>query len=151
MSLNKKIDGDLIKALKGGDKDKVTLLRGLKSDIKYKRIEKGDDLTDEEIIAVLSTAAKQRRDSIEQFTNGNRMDLADKESAELEVIKGYLPEQLSEEKLIELVRESIEATGADSPAKLGLVMKDLMPKVKGKADGKLINQLVSRMLSGEKD
>jgi len=151
MSLNKKIDGDLIKALKGGDKDKVTLLRGLKSDIKYKRIEKGDDLTEEEIIAVLSTAAKQRRDSIEQFRNGDRMDLADKESAELEVIKSYLPEQLSEEKLFELVRESIEATQADSPAKLGLVMKDLMPKVKGKADGKLINQLVSRMLSGEKD
>jgi len=151
MSLNSKIDDDLIKALKAGEKDKVTLLRGLKSDIKYKRIEKGDDLDDKEILAVLSTAAKRRRDSIEQFRNGNRMDLADKEQAELEIIQSYLPEQLSEEKLLEFIRESIEATEADSPAKIGLVMKDLMPKIKGKADGKLVNQLVGRMLSGSKD
>jgi len=151
MSLIKKIDEDLIKALKGGDKSKVTLLRGLKSDIKYKRIDKGDDLTDEDVLAVLSGAAKKRRDSIEQFRNGNRMDLVEKESAELEIIQGYLPDQLSEEKLREFIRESIEATQADSPAKLGLVMKNLMPKIKGKANGKLVNQLVSRMLSGEKD
>ena len=151
MSLSKKIDDDLIKALKAGEKDKVTLLRGLKSDIKYKRIEKGDELSEQDIIAVLSSAAKRRRDSIEQFTKGNRMDLVAKENFELEVIQDYLPKQLSEDELRDLIRQSIAAVNADSPAKIGLVMKDLMPKVKGMADGKLINQLVGRMLSGEKE
>jgi len=148
MSLLKRIDEDLIKALKAKEKDKVTLLRGLKSDIKYKKIEKGDELSDEEVILVLAAAAKRRKDSIEQFTKGNRQDLADKESAELEVIQHYLPKQISKDKLKEIIQDSIKSTGADSPAKLGLVMKDLMPKVKGQADGKLINQMVRELLSG---
>jgi len=148
MSLSKKIDENLIQALKAGDKAKATTLRGLKSDIKYKQIEKGGELTDDDIIGVLSTAAKRRKDSIEQFRSGNRLDLADKESAELEIISGYLPAQLSEEELRGIIKESIEATGADSPAKLGMVMKDLMPKVKGKADGKLVSRLVNELLSG---
>lgn len=147
MSLLKKIDEDLIKALKAGDKAGATVLRGLKSDIKYKQIEKGEDLTDDDVIGILSTAAKKRRESIEQFRSGNRADLADKESSELEIITGYLPEQLTEDELVEMIRASIEATGADSPAKLGLVMKDLMPKVKGKADGKLVSRLVNESLS----
>lgn len=151
MSLSKKIDDDLIKALKAGEKDKVTLLRGLKSDIKYKRIDKGDELSEQDIIAVLSSAAKRRRDSIEQFTKGNRMDLVAKENFELEIIQDYLPKQLSEDELRDLIRQSIAAVNADSPTKIGMVMKDLMPKVKGMADGKLINQLVGRMLSGEKE
>nr|MBN2278225.1 GatB/YqeY domain-containing protein [candidate division Zixibacteria bacterium] len=148
MSLLKKIDDDLIKALKAREQDKVTLLRGLKSDIKYKNIEKGEELTDDDIVGVLSAAAKRRRDSIEQFRAGNRMDLVEKESTELELIRQYLPQQLSEDKLREIIRESIRITGADSPAKMGLVMKDLMPKVKGQADGKLVNQLVRDLLSG---
>jgi uncharacterized protein YqeY len=147
MSLLKKIDEDLIKALKAGDKAGATVLRGLKSDIKYKQIEKGEELTDDDVIGVLSTAAKKRRESIEQFRSGNRADLADKESSELEIITGYLPEQLTENELREMIRASIEATGADSPAKLGLVMKDLMPKVKGKADGKLVSRLVNESLA----
>ncbi|PKK82848.1 MAG: hypothetical protein CVT49_11705 [candidate division Zixibacteria bacterium HGW-Zixibacteria-1] len=151
MSLSKKIDDDLIKAMKGGEKDKVTLLRGLKSDIKYRRIENGDDLSEQDIIAVLSSAAKRRRDSIEQFRNGNRMDLVEKETFELEIIQCYLPKQLSEDELRDLITQSIAAVNADSAAKVGMVMKDLMPKVKGLADGKLISQLVSRMLSGEKE
>jgi len=151
MSLLKRIDEDLVKALKARDQLKTTLLRGLKSDIKYKKIEKMDELNDDEIIAVLSSAAKRRKDSIEQFRAGNRQDLVDKETAELNFITEYLPEQLTEDKLRELIQESIEATGADSPAKVGLVMKDLMPKVKGKADGKLANRLVSDMLSKAED
>jgi hypothetical protein len=147
MSLLKKIDEDLIKALKAGDKAGATVLRGLKSDIKYKQIEKGEELTDDDVIGVLSTAAKKRRESIEQFRSGNRADLAEKESSELEIITGYLPEQLTENELREMIRASIEATGADSPAKLGLVMKDLMPKVKGKADGKLVSRLVNESLA----
>jgi uncharacterized protein len=149
MSLLARIDEDLILALKSGDKLKVTVLRGLKSDIKYKKIENGADLTDDEIIGVLNGAAKRRRESIEQFEAGNRPDLADKEKTELAMIAGYLPEPLSEDQLRELVINSIRETGADSPAKAGIVMKDLMPKIKGKADGKLAIKLVSEILSGK--
>jgi uncharacterized protein YqeY len=148
MSLLKKIDEDLIKALKAGDKIRATVLRGLKSDIKYKQIDKGEDLTDDDVIGVLSSAAKKRRESIEKFRLGNRADLVDKETSELDLINTYLPAQLSEDELKDMIKASIEATGADSPAKLGLVMKDLMPKVKGKADGKFVNSLVNELLSG---
>lgn len=147
MSLLKRIDEDLIKALKNRESDKVTLFRGLKSDIKYKQIDKGEELTDDEIGAVLTGAAKKRRDSIEQFKAGGRQDLVDKETAELEIIKVYLPEQLSEKKLREIISEAIEKTGVDSPAKMGLVMKEVMPEVKGKADGKIVNKIAVEMLS----
>ncbi len=147
MSLLKHIDENLIKALKAGEKDKLTVLRGLKSDLKYKQIDKGDDLTKEEIIAVLSSAAKKRRESIEQYTLGNRDDLVKKESFELEIIKAYLPEQMSEEKVREIVVAAIEETGADSPQKIGLIMKVVMPKVKGQADGKLINKIAIELLA----
>jgi len=147
MSLVKQIDSNLIEALKAGDKAKVTVLRGLKSDLKYKLIDKGEDLTDDDIIAVLSTAAKRRRESIEQFRQGNRDDLADKEQSELEIIEQYLPEQMDEAKIRQIVAEAIEETGADSPQKIGLVMKVVMPKVKGKADGKLVNRLVAQLLA----
>jgi len=150
MSLLNRIDEDLIKALKGHDPLKATVLRGLKSDFKYKKIEKRAELTEDDLIGVLSTAAKKHRDSIEQFTAGKRADLADKETAELAIINSYLPEQFSEEKLRELIVAVIKETGAESPAKSGMVMKALMPQVKGKADGKLVSKLVSEYLSGGK-
>ena len=149
MSLLARIDEDLISALKSGDKLKVLVLRGLKSDIKYKKIENGAELSDDEIVGVLNGAAKRRRESIEQFEAGNRQDLADKEKTELAIIAGYLPEPLTEDQLRELVINSIKETGADSPAKAGMVMKDLMPKIKGKADGKLASKLVAEILSGK--
>jgi uncharacterized protein YqeY len=148
MSLLKRIDEDLIAALKAGDKFKATVLRGLKSDIKYKKIDKGAELTEEDILVVLTGAAKKHRDSIEQFAAGNRADLVEKETAELEIISGYLPRQLSEEELRRMIAEAIKETGADSPAKIGLALKTLMPKIKGRADGKLVNRLASEMLSG---
>lgn len=151
MSLLKRIDEDLIKALKNHEGDKVTLFRGLKSDIKYKQIDKGEELTDDEVSAVLTSNAKQRRDSIEQFKAGGRQDLVDKETAELEVIKNYLPKQLSEDKLREIIGRAIEKTGADSPAKMGLIMKEVMPEVKGKADGKIVNKIAAEMLSKDDD
>lgn len=150
MSLAKKIDEDIIIALKAGNKTKLTVLRGLKSDIKYKAIEKGENLNEDEISSVLSSNAKKRRDSIEQFKAGDRADLVDKETAELKIINGYLPELLSEDKLRELIAESIASIGADSSTKLGLLMKEIMPKVKGKADGKLVNRLAAEMLQGDK-
>jgi uncharacterized protein YqeY len=149
MSILSRIDDDMKKALKGGDKLKLTVLRGLKSDIKYRQIELGRDINDDDIIGVLSSATKKRKESIEQFAAGKRIDLAEKETAELRIIRQYLPEELSEEELRKLILESIQETGADSPGKLGLVMKDLMPKIKGRADGKYVNKLVLEMLSGD--
>ena len=151
MSLLKRIDEDLIKALKNRESDKVTMFRGLKSDIKYKQIDKGEELTDDEVAAVLTFNAKKRRDSIDQFKAGGRQDLVDKETAELNVIKEYLPEQLSEEKLREIIGAAITKTGADSPAKMGLIMKEVMPELKGKADGKLVNKIAAEMLSKPED
>ena len=147
MSLLKKIDENLIKALKAGEKEKVTVLRGLKSDLKYARIAKKDDLTEDESIGVLNSAAKKARDSIEMFKQGERDDLVTQEEFGLAIITEYLPEQLSEDKLLEIIKAAIEETGVETPAKMGLVMKVVMPQVKGKADGKLVNRLVAQLLA----
>jgi uncharacterized protein YqeY len=149
MSIIERIDKDTVTALKGGDKERVVVLRGLKSDLKYKMISLGreKEFDDQMAAEVLSGAAKKRRESIEQFQAGNRDDLVRNMQFELAIIESYLPEQMSEEKLRELIAAAISESGADSPQKLGLVMKVLMPQVKGKADGKLVNRLVSEMLA----
>lgn len=147
MSLFKKLEEDLITALKAGEKEKVTVLRGLKSDLKYKKIDKGDDLTDDECLAVFGSAVKKIKDSIEQFTKGGREDLVAKEQFGLEIIQKYLPEQISEEELTRIVKDAISETGAETPQQIGLIMKVVMPKVKGRADGKLINQLAVKFLT----
>ncbi len=147
MSIVNRIDEDIKKALKAGEKDALAALRGLKSDIKYKQIEKGEELTDDDVIAVLNSARKKRRDSIEQFEKGGRDDLVQKERFGLALIENYLPEQMSEEKLVEIIKKAIAETGADSPANIGQVMKAVMPQVKGQADGKVINQIAMRLLS----
>lgn len=148
--LLKKLDEDIVKALKAGEKLTVTVLRGLKSDLKYKQIDKGDDLSDDDVTAVLSSCAKKRRDSIEQFTNAGRDELADKETSELKIILDYLPRQMSEEELKEIISTAIESVEADPGQKMGQVMKEVMPRVKGKADGKIVKNLVSLLLA-EKD
>jgi uncharacterized protein YqeY len=148
MSLLKRIDEEMIKALKSGDTVAVNTLRGLKSDCKYFQIDKRlEKLSDDDILTVIGTAAKKRRDSIEQFLSGGRQDLVDKETRELEIILTYLPTQLGPAEIETLVREAIAESGAASPADMGKVMKVLMPKVKGKADGKLVSQTVTRLLS----
>lgn len=147
MSIFKNIEQEIIKALKGGEKERLTVFRGLKSDLKYKMIDKGEDLTDEETIAILKSAAKKRRDSIDQFTKGGRNDLVQQEKFGLEIIETYLPKQMTEDELMPIIKEAIEEIGADSPQKVGLVMKAVMPKVKGMADGKLINQIALKLLS----
>jgi len=147
MSILKKIDEDLIKALKAGEKEKATVLRGLKSDFKYKQIEIGKELTDEDCLAVMSTVAKKIKDSIEQFEKGGREDLVEKEESELEIVQAYLPQQLGEEELKRIIEEAIKETGAASPQQMGLVMKAIMPKIKGRADGKLTSKLVTELLA----
>lgn len=147
MSIIEKLETELIKALKSGEKEKVVVLRGLKSDIKYKIIDKGEELTDEEVIDVLSINTKKIRDSIEQFGKGDREDLVIKEKAALEIISEYLPEQIGEEELRGIVKQAVEESGAESPQQMGLVMKIVMPKIKGRADGKLVSKLAVEFLA----
>lgn len=148
MSLLKQIDQDLVKALKSGDRLAADTLRGLKSDIKYFQLEKRlDEVSDDDIVGVISSSAKRRRDSIEQFKAGGRQDLVDKESRELEIVQKYLPQQLTEDDIEKIVKEAIEEAGAQSPADMGKVMKIVMPKFKGRADGKLVQKIVTRSLS----
>ena len=147
MSVVERIDKELIEALKAGEKERVTVLRGLKSDLKYKKISLGKELSEQDALDVLTSAAKKRRESIEQFAKGGREDLVRKEEAELAVINVYLPQQLSEDEVREIVRAAVSESGAESAKQMGLVMKIVMPKVKGRADGKLVNKIVSEFLA----
>lgn len=149
MSLIKQIEDDLIKALKGGDKEKTLTLRGLKSDIRYYTIEKKTkEASDDDVITVLNKAAKRRRDSIEQFKLGKRDDLVAKESNELSIIEAYLPAKMSAEELEKIIKDTIAELGAETPSQMGLVMKAVMPKVAGQADGKEIKDIVTKLLAG---
>jgi hypothetical protein len=148
MSLLETLNADLIVALKKGDKVRAEVIRGLKSDIKYKEIDKREPLTEEDVLGVLAAAAKRRRDSIEQFQKGGRDDLVMKEGGELEIITSYLPQQLSDEQLQEIVGATLLEIGAKMPADLGKAMKEIMPKVKGRADGNRVRQMIALKLSG---
>ncbi len=148
MELADRIDEDLKTAMKSGDKVTVNVLRMLKSDLKYKHIELGCDLTEDDGLAVLSSAVKKRLDALESFEKGGRDDLVAKEKAEWEVLKRYLPEQLSDAELEEIVTEVIAETDASTPADFGLVMKNIMPRVKGRVDGRKVNEFVRNKLSG---
>ncbi|MFQ5498547.1 MAG: GatB/YqeY domain-containing protein [Candidatus Zixiibacteriota bacterium] len=147
MNLAEQIDSQIIQALKNGDKKRLLVLRGLKSDLKYRSIDKGQPLADKEVIQVLSSAAKKRRDSIEQFEAGGRDDLVNKEQGELEIIQTFLPEQLSEDALRKVIAEAIAEAGISSPQQLGMVMKVVMPKVAGLADGKQVSKLAAEILA----
>ena len=137
---------DIKVAMKARESDKVTTLRMLHAQIKDAGTNAGKEETDELVIGIVVKAIKQRQDSVEQFRQGERDDLADKEAAEIELLKKYQPEQIGEDEIIELVKKAIEESGAESKQDMGKVMKVLMPQVKGKADGKLVNQIVQREL-----
>lgn len=137
---------ELKTAMKARDSLRTSVIRGLKSDLKYKEIEVGRDLTDEDCIAVFHSAAKKRKDSIEAFKKGGRGDRADEEEAELAIIKEYLPTELSDEQLATLVDEVITEVGAEGPKDFGGVMKAAMAKVAGRADGKHVSAVVSAHL-----
>jgi uncharacterized protein len=146
MSLLHRIDSELKSAMKASDTLKVSVLRMLKASLKNKQIDAGKELSDDDIVSVLSTAAKQRKESIEQYSKGGRSDLADKESAELLIIKGYLPEQLSPEELDGIIVESINETAADGKKDIGKIMRIVMSRVKGTAEGKIVSQRVKDLL-----
>jgi uncharacterized protein YqeY len=141
------IGNDLKTAMKAGDKIALEVLRMLKSELKYKEIELGRDLNDEDYLSVLSSAAKRRREAITEFKKGGRDDLANKESAELDIINKYLPQQLSDTEIEKIVDEVIAEVQATTPADIGKVMKAVMPRVKGRADGRKINEIVGKKLN----
>lgn len=146
MKLVDKINEDIKTAMKKGDKTRLSVLRMFKSDLKYRQIDAGRDITDDDCVAVLSSAAKKRRDAIEGFGRGGRNDLVDKEKAELEIINEYLPKQISDEELSRLVDDVVSETNASTTTDIGMVMKNIMPRVKGRVDGRKVNELVVNKL-----
>ncbi len=142
MGLREKINADIKDALKSGAKDKVSALRMLSAALKNKEIDKRRPLTDEEVVETIRTLIKQRKDSIEQFTKGGRQDLVDKETAEVALLEVYLPQQLTREELEAMVRDAVAQTGAQGARDMGKVMKALVPMAAGRADGKLLSELV---------
>lgn len=145
--LQERINNDLKQAMKSKDALKTSCLRMIIADIKNTSIAKQKELKDEDIIEVLQRQAKQHKDSIEGFKKGNRQDLVDKESKELEIIQGYLPKQLSPEEIADIVKEAIKEISAKDKKDIGKVMGIVMPKVKGRVDGKLVNRIVVEHLS----
>jgi len=136
----------MTESMKARTADRTSTLRMLQSALKNEEINLKHPLSDEEAMSIIRKAVKQRLDSIEQYTNANRPELAAKEAAEIEILKTYLPPELSDEQLESGLREIIAATGAQSKKDLGKVMKEATSKYKGVADGKKIQELVSRLL-----
>ena len=148
MSLIERLDGDLKSALKAQDQMKLSTLRMLKAEIGNVAIQKGKALEDGDVLEVIQKLMKQRQESVDAFTKGNRMDLAEKEAKEKEFLKSYLPAAMGEAELKGIIEATIQELGASGPSALGSVMKAVLPKVKGRADGKLVNQLVAQLLQG---
>lgn len=146
MSLLQKLDDDLKIALKASDRLKVSVLRMAKAALKNRQIDKRGELSEEEIISVISTLSKQGKESIEQFSKAGREDLAEKERQELLILQSYLPKQLTTEELDAIIVETIEETSSKGIEDFGKVMRLVMPRVKGAADGKIVNQRVKDLL-----
>ena len=144
--LTEKIRAELTAAMKARDAERLSTLRMLQSAFKYQQIESGHELSDEEAMTVIRKAVKQRQDSIEQYTKGNRPELAEKERVEMELLKAYLPPELTEEEIESGVREIVASTGAQSKKDMGKVMKEATARYKGRVDGKKIQEIVSRLL-----
>jgi len=148
MGLKERIQGDMQKAAKERNSLALSALRMALAAIKNKEIEAREEIGEDTIFKVLATMVKQRRESIDLYRRGERGDLAEKEAAEITVLEAYLPKPLADAEVESLVRETIAAVGAGSPADMGRVMKELMPKVAGRADGKTVNETVRRLLTG---
>ena len=144
--LTEQIRADLTESMKARNAEKTSTLRMLQSAFKYEQIEAGHELSDDEALAVIRKAVKQRQDSIEQYTKGNRPELAAKEQSEMDLLKTYLPPELSDAELESGVREIVASTGAQSKKDMGKVMKEATARYKGRADGRKIQEIVSRLL-----
>ena len=145
-ALTDRVRADMTEAMKAQEKERLSTLRMLQSALKNEQINLGHELSDEEAMTVIRKAMKQRQDSIEQFTNAGRTEMAEKERVEMELLKTYLPAELSAEELESGIREIIASTGAQSKKDLGKVMKEATARFKGRVDGKKVQEVVSRLL-----
>jgi len=151
MSIMERLARDMVQATKARDSERLGVIRYLRSEAKNREIDLGRELKDEDAIEVLSRVARKHREAIDQFSEGGRPELVEREKRQLAVVETYLPESLSEQELAEIVDAAIEETGAEDPRGFGLVMKSIMPRVKGRADGKVVKDLVQQRLSGSEE
>ena len=147
MPLVDEIQKEMYKAMKEKEKERINALRNIIGKLKYKYIDKGDKLTEQEEIKVIQSLAKQRRESIEMYKQGGRNDLVETETKELSIIEEYLPQAMSEEEVRRLVWETVKETGAESMSDLGKVMPLVMKKGAGKVDGKIAQEILRELLS----
>ena len=147
MGLNQKLEEDLVTAMKARDAEKTGVLRMVKAALtNYKIDKKKENLEDSEVLEIFSKQAKQRKESLDSFEKAGRTELAEKEKKELVVLQAYLPKQLGDEEIKALAQKAIVVSGAKTKAELGKVMKELMPLVKGKTDGRRVNEIVLSLL-----
>jgi len=147
MGLEERLVEEMKQAMKSNEKLRLSTIRLIRTALKNKEIELRKKLDDDEIMKVIHGMVRKSDESIEQFKAGGRADLVEKETKEVEILKSFLPQSLSEEEIRKIIDETIQETQASSLKDLGKVMKSVMPKLTGKADGKLINQLVKERLS----
>ncbi len=147
MDINKKLSEEMVAAAKSQDKIRLSTIRMIKAALHNKEINLMRPLKEDEVLQVLSSMIKQRKDSIEQFAKGGRTDLVEKEEAELKVVQEFMPAQISDEEVDAIIRKTIEEAGAVSIKDMGKVMKILMPKLAGVADGKIAGEKVKAFLS----
>jgi len=147
MGLEERLIEEMKQAMKSNDKTRLSTIRMIRSTVKNKEIELRKPLDDDAILRVIQGMVKKNEDSIEQFKAGGRMDLVEKETKEIEIMKSFLPQPLSREEVLSVIDQTIEETNASSLKDLGKVMKTVMPKLGGKVDGALVNQLVKERLS----
>jgi uncharacterized protein YqeY len=147
MSLEERLMDEMKQAMKTGDKLRLSTIRMIRTAVKNKEIEQRKRLEDDDVLRVIQGMVRKGEESIEQFKLGGRMDLVEKETKEIEILKSYLPKALSQEEIIKIIDQTIQETEASSLKDLGRVMKSVMPKLGGRAQGSLINQLVKERLS----
>ncbi|WP_100488637.1 GatB/YqeY domain-containing protein [Sporolactobacillus pectinivorans] len=147
MSLVDRLNSDMKQAMKARDKVRLSVIRMIKTALQNESIKKMKELSEDEVLAVLSRELKQRKDSLQEFENAGRQDLVEEVSNEIAIVQTYMPEQLSEEDIKSIIDETISEVGAGSKADIGKIMKVIMPKLKGRADGSLVNRLVRSKLS----
>lgn len=145
--LKQQLTDDLKQAIKSGDTVKRSIIRLVMASISNAEIAKRGDIEDSDILGIIAKEVRQHEESIDSFKKGNRQDLVEKEEAEMAILKGYMPQQMSREEVVEAARQVIGEVGAQGPSDKGKVMQQIMPRLKGKADGRVINEVVTELLS----
>ncbi|MFD2926013.1 GatB/YqeY domain-containing protein [Halobacillus naozhouensis] len=147
MSIQERLNQDMKTAMKARDKKTLGVIRMVKASMQNEAIKLGEDLSEEDELTVLSREVKQRKDSLQEFKEAGREDLVEGLNEEIEILQVYMPKQLTEEELEQIIQETIEEVGASSKSDMGKVMSAVMPKVKGKTEGSKVNKLVLKQLS----